>query len=216
MLTFVLYGLAFGANATQSAQGKSDTAQKESQDTMTVLSSRVEREAGTKTTLTANYLLKESGNTFSFCNLMRYQPLVSTPGVSAGATAGKSSHDRGGYSGYNIRGLENKATKELRNHRVSYGVNIRQSESERPLTAQNIVADGLPIQLSRPQADSKIINAGTFMQDKMTWDVAGRDFSVIPAVRFAWQHAKPENTDNLFAKTNGNVMANNTWQRNGK
>ncbi|MGL9751941.1 MAG: hypothetical protein ACR5LC_14545 [Symbiopectobacterium sp.] len=116
------------------------------------------------------------------------------------------------WSGYDTKtlGLENKATKEWRNHRFSYGVNIRQSESERPLTAQNIVADGLPIQLGRPQADSKIINAGTFVQDKMTWDVAGRDFSVIPAVRFAWQHAKPENTDNLFTNTNGNVTANNT------
>lgn len=106
--------------------------------------------------------------------------------------------------------LESKATKESRNHRVSYGINIRQSEPERPLTAQNIVADGLSIQLGRLQADSKIINAGAFVQDKMTWDVAGRDFSVIPAVRFAWQHAKPENTDNLFTNTNGNVTANNT------
>ncbi|MGL9733979.1 MAG: TonB-dependent receptor plug domain-containing protein [Symbiopectobacterium sp.] len=38
---------------------------------------------------------------------MRYQPLVREPGVSAGDTVGKSSHDRGGYSSYNIRGLEN-------------------------------------------------------------------------------------------------------------
>lgn len=105
LLTGVLSGLAFGANAAQSAQGKSDTAQKESQDTMTVLSPRVKREAGTKTTLTANDLLKEGGNTFG--NIMRYQPLVSAPGVSAGATAGKSNYDRGGYSGYNIRRLEN-------------------------------------------------------------------------------------------------------------
>lgn len=473
LLTGVLSGLAFGANAAQSAQGKSDNAQKESQDTMTVLSPRVEREAGTKTTLTANDLLKEGGNTFG--NIMRYQPLVSAPGVSAGATAGKSSYDRGGYSGYNIRGLENnrvsididgvelpagtdrgtstpsgrvqagstgigrgdyldpylygsvdiasgatdvsnsnnalggsvsfvpkspdnflssnkhsyfgyqagydsadrsfhngitaaggddtlrgvvvysrrdgnetenhrdatidsnpanwhsnavlasgiwqatdlhqltgtveyyekfnhsnfptwnvsasgsstrdgstsfqdsktrrwgvsvadlytptdgllfdslnsklffskteahdytissaasptqvwsgydtntfglesKATKEWRNHRFSYGVNIRQSESERPLTAQNIAADGLPIQLGRPQADSKLINAGAFVQDKMTWDVAGRDFSIIPAVRFAWQHAKPENTDNLFTNTSGNVTASDTAKMYG-
>lgn len=48
LLTGVLSGLAFGANAAQSAQGKSDNAQKESQDTMTVLSPRVEREAERK------------------------------------------------------------------------------------------------------------------------------------------------------------------------
>ncbi|MCW2484120.1 TonB-dependent receptor, partial [Candidatus Symbiopectobacterium sp. NZEC135] len=119
------------------------------------------------------------------------------------------------WSGYdtNTVGLESKATKEWRNHRFSYGVNLRQSESERPLVAKNILAGA--VNLGRPQADSKIINAGAFVQDKMTWDVAGRDFSVIPAVRFAWQHAKPENTDNLFTNTSGNVTASDTAKMYG-
>lgn len=469
LLTGVITGLTFGASAATPATGTTDNTKADAnQDTMTVLSPRVEKEAGTKTTLTADDLIKEGGNTFG--NIMRYQPLVSAPGVAAGATAGKSSYDRGGYSGYNIRGMENnrvsididgvelpsstdratstpsgrvqagttgigrgdyfdpylygsvdiasgatdvansnnalggsvsfmpksadhylnadkhsyfgyqagydsadrsfhngitaaggddslrgvvvisrrdgnetenhhdatidsnpanwhsdailasgiwqateahqltgtvdyyektnhsnfptwnvdasgnstrdgstsyqdsktkrwglsvadlytpsngvlfdslntklffskteandftvsdastptyvwsgyntetfgvesKATKEWRNHRISYGVNLRQSNSERPFTAQNLSASSLSVQLGRPQADSEIINAGAFVQDKMTWDVAGRDFSVIPGVRFAWQHAEPKNTDNLFTNTNGNISSSDT------
>ncbi len=37
---------------------------------------------------------------------MRYQPLVSATGSSGGSGSGKSGFDRGGYTGYNIRGLE--------------------------------------------------------------------------------------------------------------
>jgi len=40
-------------------------------------------------------------------DVVRYQPLVSAPGSVAGTTRNRSSHERSGTSGYNIRGVEN-------------------------------------------------------------------------------------------------------------
>lgn len=41
-----------------------------------------------------------------FGSVMRYQPLVSATGAPGGSSNGRSGFDRGGYTGYNIRGLE--------------------------------------------------------------------------------------------------------------
>jgi len=41
-----------------------------------------------------------------FGTIMRYEPLISATGASGGSGNGKSGFDRGGYTGYNIRGLE--------------------------------------------------------------------------------------------------------------
>jgi len=40
-------------------------------------------------------------------DVVRYQPLVSAPGSVAGTTRNRSSHERAGTTGYNIRGVEN-------------------------------------------------------------------------------------------------------------
>lgn len=62
------------------------------------------QDAGTNTTITADEMLREGGNNFG--TIMRYQPLISAPSTLSGSGTGKSSWDRAGYSGYNIRGLE--------------------------------------------------------------------------------------------------------------
>jgi len=62
------------------------------------------KEAGSKTTITAEEMQKKGANDFG--SIMRYQPLISATGVSGGSSAGKSGFDRSGYTGYNIRGLE--------------------------------------------------------------------------------------------------------------
>jgi hemoglobin/transferrin/lactoferrin receptor protein len=54
--------------------------------------------------LTAAYLQATGANDFG--RVVRYETLVSAPGSHVGSSAGKSSFDRGGYSGYNIRGLQ--------------------------------------------------------------------------------------------------------------
>ncbi|MEC5319925.1 TonB-dependent hemoglobin/transferrin/lactoferrin family receptor [Brenneria populi subsp. brevivirga] len=113
------------------------------------------------------------------------------------------------WSNYDTKtfGVESKALKEWRNHSISYGFNARRSETERPFTAENLTAGSLSVDLGRPQADSEIINLGAFVQDKITWELAGRDFAIVPGVRFAWQHAEPKNASNLFTNTNGNVTS---------
>ncbi|WP_313686805.1 TonB-dependent receptor domain-containing protein [Pantoea sp.] len=73
---------------------------------MTVTAPKQPLVAGSRTTLSAEELQKQGGNDFG--SIMRYQPLVTAPGAAGGSNTGKSGYtgDRGGYTGYNIRGLE--------------------------------------------------------------------------------------------------------------
>ncbi|MCA6998070.1 TonB-dependent receptor domain-containing protein [Dickeya solani] len=88
---------------TKKAAPADNTAAASSGDQMTVMSPRVTK-PGTTITMTDSDMQKHGGNDFG--SIMRYQPLVSATGVSGGSGAGKSGFDRGGYTGYNIRGLE--------------------------------------------------------------------------------------------------------------
>lgn len=54
--------------------------------------------------ISADELKRTGGNNFG--TIMRYQPLISASGVNNGSRNGKSGFDRGGYSSYNIRGLD--------------------------------------------------------------------------------------------------------------
>lgn len=54
--------------------------------------------------ISADELKRTGGNNFG--TIMRYQPLISASGVNNGSSNGKSGFDRGGYSSYNIRGLD--------------------------------------------------------------------------------------------------------------
>ncbi|MGE8659489.1 MAG: TonB-dependent receptor domain-containing protein [Achromobacter sp.] len=58
----------------------------------------------TTQSISAEDLKKIGGNNFG--TIMRYQPLISASGVNNGSRNGKSGFDRGGYSSYNIRGLD--------------------------------------------------------------------------------------------------------------
>lgn len=71
---------------------------------MTVLSPEVKKVAGTSVTINAADMQQRGGNNFG--TIMRYQPLIGAVGSSSGSSTGKSGFDRGGYTGYNIRGLE--------------------------------------------------------------------------------------------------------------
>jgi hemoglobin/transferrin/lactoferrin receptor protein len=73
---------------------------------MTVTAPIEKKKAGSRTVITADELQKKGANDFG--SIMRYQPLISAPGSAGGSNTGKSGYtgDRGGYTGYNIRGLE--------------------------------------------------------------------------------------------------------------
>jgi len=94
-------------------------------------------------------------------------------------------------------GIDANANKDWGRHQFSYGLNARTTKSVRPLTQT-----GSSIILGQPQADSDVANLGLYLQDTMTWDLNGHDFSIIPGVRWAYQRAEPKHQENL--------MSNNT------
>ncbi|HEY0200373.1 MAG TPA: TonB-dependent receptor plug domain-containing protein, partial [Burkholderiaceae bacterium] len=55
------------------------------------------------TTVISGEQLEDSGD---MKDIVRYQPLVSAPGTAAGTSRNRSSFDRSGTTGYNIRGIE--------------------------------------------------------------------------------------------------------------
>nr|WP_315848426.1 TonB-dependent hemoglobin/transferrin/lactoferrin family receptor [uncultured Rhodoferax sp.] len=80
------------ANAVRSLQQVEVTAESEASH----------RKPGANTTVDGDQL--ERANSLE--DVVRYQPLVSAPGVATGASRNKSSFDRSGTTGYNIRGVE--------------------------------------------------------------------------------------------------------------
>lgn len=75
-----------------------------SEPLMVVTAPQQAKEAGSKTTITAEEMQNKGANDFG--SIMRYEPLIGATGTSGGSSAGKSGFDRSGYTGYNIRGLE--------------------------------------------------------------------------------------------------------------
>ncbi|PKH21242.1 TonB-dependent receptor [Enterobacterales bacterium CwR94] len=89
---------AFAADAPRDGKKPVDDA------VMTVTAPLPEKKAGTEKNITAAELQQKGANDFG--SIMRYEPLISATGSSGGSGTGKSGFDRGGYTGYNIRGLE--------------------------------------------------------------------------------------------------------------
>ena len=61
-----------------------------------------QRTPGASTTVSGP-ALEQAG---SMADVVRYQPLVSAPGTASGTSRNRSSFDRSGTTGYNIRGIE--------------------------------------------------------------------------------------------------------------
>ncbi|WP_230479557.1 TonB-dependent receptor domain-containing protein [Izhakiella capsodis] len=87
-----------------STKSKLATSGSSDEPSMTVTAPLPEKKAGSYTRITAEQMQQMGADDFG--SIMRYQPLISATGVSGGSGAGKSGFDRGGYTGYNIRGLE--------------------------------------------------------------------------------------------------------------
>lgn len=73
-------------------------------DVMTVTAHEATKTPGTNTEISEQDIRRDGRTNFG--TLMRYQPLISTPSNISGSGRGKSSWDRGGFTGYNIRGLD--------------------------------------------------------------------------------------------------------------
>ena len=73
-------------------------------DTITVTAHEATKKPGTNTEISEQDIRRDGGTNFG--TIMRYQPLISASGSISGSSSGKSSWDRGGFTGYNIRGLD--------------------------------------------------------------------------------------------------------------
>ena len=73
-------------------------------DTITVTAHEATKKPGTNTEISEQDIRRDGGTNFG--TIMRYQPLISASGSISGSGSGKSSWDRGGFTGYNIRGLD--------------------------------------------------------------------------------------------------------------
>lgn len=73
-------------------------------DIITVTAHEATKNPGMNTEISEQDIRRDGGTNFG--TIMRYQPLISAPGSISGSGSGKSSWDRGGFTGYNIRGLD--------------------------------------------------------------------------------------------------------------
>lgn len=95
--------LALGLTITMPVMA-TDRNDDESYDVMTVTAHETTQKPGTITEISEQDIRRDGGTNFG--TIMRYQPLISAPGNISGSGSGKSSWDRGGFTGYNIRGLD--------------------------------------------------------------------------------------------------------------
>ena len=94
----------YAASTDSSALAVSTDKTTTAEPVLTVTAPKIEKQAGSKSTITAADMQRDGGNDFG--TIMRYEPGVTATGASGGSSSGKSGFDRAGYTGYNIRGLE--------------------------------------------------------------------------------------------------------------
>ena len=95
--------LIIGLTLALPALATDQTKDEKNVDTMTVLAQETNKKPGTTTEISEQDIRRDGGDNFG--SIMRYQPLISASGSISGSGSGKSSWDRGGFTGYNIRGL---------------------------------------------------------------------------------------------------------------
>lgn len=103
LLVTSLFAAFYQTSAEAAATSATDNSS-ESGEQMTVTAPALIMKAGNEHSISAQQLQDKGGNDFG--SIMRYEPLISATGASGGSGNGKSGFDRGGYTGYNIRGLE--------------------------------------------------------------------------------------------------------------
>ncbi len=103
-LLAALYQSSALAADTVTTQATTPHAQQDSAEEMVVTAPIPMLKAGSNHSVSAQDLQNKGANDFG--SIMRYEPLIGATGASGGSGNGKSGFDRGGYTGYNIRGLE--------------------------------------------------------------------------------------------------------------
>lgn len=105
------------------------------------------------------------------------------------------------YSDYDVDtyGAETSWLKTLGRHELSAGINGRVSNTERPF--RESPNQSIYTTIMQPEADSRTYVLGGFLQDTIKFDLDSHDFSVIPAIRVAYQNTKAQNLADLSNRT---------------
>ncbi|VTN11222.1 Heme-repressible hemoglobin-binding protein [Raoultella terrigena] len=103
-LLAAIYQTSAGAADSTNKNLTSDALSDDSSELMTVTAPAPVLKAGSEHTISAQDLQDKGAKDFG--SIMRYEPLIGATGASGGSGNGKSGFDRGGYTGYNIRGME--------------------------------------------------------------------------------------------------------------
>lgn len=92
------------ATATTAAGSAAEDERRKTLPEVQVTAEALRHDAGSKVVLTQEDIEKTGAT--GIADVIRYQPLIEAPGVVQGSTRGASRYDRGGTTGYNIRGIE--------------------------------------------------------------------------------------------------------------
>jgi len=105
------------------------------------------------------------------------------------------------YSNYDVNtfGGETSWLKTLGRHELSAGINGRMSNTERPF--RESPEQSVYTTIMQPEANSRSYILGGFLQDTMKFDLDGHDFSIVPAVRVAYQNTKAKDLSDLSNST---------------
>ncbi|NIY46035.1 TonB-dependent receptor [Cedecea colo] len=104
LITLLLAAMHLPGASAASEQVAAASAAEPDDDIDVMIVTATELKAGSSHAIGMQELQGKGANDFG--SIMRYEPLIGATGVSGGSGNGKSGFDRGGYTGYNIRGME--------------------------------------------------------------------------------------------------------------
>lgn len=96
-------------------------------------------------------------------------------------------------------GITNALTKTLGRHDLSAGFNASTTKTQRPFSQSPIPS--VFSEIMQPEADSRGYTLGAFAQDQINFDLADRNFAIIPGVRVVHQSMKPDNLASLTSNS---------------
>ncbi|VVA46819.1 putative hemoglobin and hemoglobin-haptoglobin-binding protein 3 precursor [Serratia ficaria] len=100
-------------------------------------------------------------------------------------------------SDYNVStyGFETRMLKSLGRHDLSWGLNAKQSRTERPFTQDPL--QSAYNEIMQPEADSRSYALGGFLQDQINFDLDGHAAALTPGVRVVHQNTQARNLSSL-------------------
>ncbi|MDA7415755.1 TonB-dependent hemoglobin/transferrin/lactoferrin family receptor [Xenophilus arseniciresistens] len=170
-MALAVQGLLLATAAPAFAQADSGTAANAARPVLPAIevhADALRQEPGTKTVIHQQDIERAGGT--GIADVIRYQPLVEAPGIVSGSSKGASRYDRGGTTGYNIRGLEgNRIGLDVD------GIEMPDAVSRAPFTARSQDATfGMGRDFIDPEMYSSVeIQSGTTNAQRTAGGIGG-------------------------------------------